>query len=255
MSGISFPANTPPSRSILRPIGMTAWAFAIAALTFVSAGQAQEGRKNLASFDTKSYHFGFALSGNQADFRMALAPDFTFSDSILSIVNSPQAGFNLALIASWNWTPNLRLRFLPGLSFQDRALEYRFQEPEGTAMKVRRTESVFLDLPLILKFRTDRIGNYAAYGLIGGKISKDMQSQEEVNQQLQSDFILRLESANASIDAGAGIDIFLPYFKLSIEGKFEFGTRDVLIQDESQYSSPIESLKTRAFIFSICFEG
>ena len=158
-------------------------------------------------------------------------------------------------MASWDATKNLHVRFIPGLSFQDRSLEYRFEEDGGTDLKVRRTESVFLNFPLLLKLRTDRVGNYAAYALVGAKFSRDMQSQEETNQQLASDFILRLESGNSSIDLGAGVDIFLPFFKFSIEGKFELGNRNILIQDDSQYSAPLQSLKTRSFILSLCFEG
>ena len=240
-------------RSIQRSAGILILALSTGSL--IGEVRAQSGRKNLAAFDTKAYHFGFALSGNQSDFSLTQRAEFSFADSLIGIANVPQAGFNLALIASWNITPNVHLRFLPGLSFQDRALEYRFQQTDGQELIVKRTESVFLDFPLILKLRTDRIGNYAAFALIGGKISKDMQSQEEVNQQLQNDFILRLESSNASFDIGAGIDFFLPFFKFSIEGKFELGTRDVLIQDESLYSRPLEALKTRSFIFSLCFEG
>ena len=221
----------------------------------VGALSAQEGRKNLAGFDTKAYHFGFALSGNQSDFNVIFAPDFSFSDSLKAVINQPQAGFNLALVSSWNITKNVRLRFLPGLSFQDRSLEYQFLQQGTLKPKTRRTESVYLDFPLLLKLRTDRIGNYAAYALVGGKLSKDMQSQEETNQQLQSEYILRLESGNSSVDIGAGFDIFLPFFKFSIEGKFELGRRNVLIQDDSQYSAPLESLKTRSFILSLCFEG
>ena len=221
----------------------------------VNTGWGQQGRKNLAAFDTKQYHFGFALSANSSDFDVVLTPDYTFSDSLLGIENVPQAGFNLALVASWNVNKNLHLRFLPGLSFQDRSLEYRFLKDGESALKVRRTESVYLDFPLALKLRTDRVGNFAAYALIGGKLSKDMQSQEETNQQLQSDFILRLESGNSSFDIGAGMDFFLPFFKFSIEGKFELGSRNILIQDESRYSAPLESLQTRSFILSFLFEG
>jgi hypothetical protein len=54
---------------------------------------------------------------------------------------------------------------------------------------------------------------------------------------------------------GAGVDIFLPFFKFSIEGKFELGNRNILIQDDSRYSAPLQSLKTRSFILSLCFEG
>ena len=221
----------------------------------ISPVAAQQGRKNLATFDTKKYHFGFILSGNRSDFNLALTPDYSFSDSLQSIINQPQAGFDLGLVASWDATKNLHVRFIPGLSFQDRSLEYRFEEDGGTDLKVRRTESVYLNFPLLLKLRTDRVGNYAAYALVGAKFSRDMQSQEETNQQLASDFILRLESGNSSIDLGAGVDIFLPFFKFSIEGKFELGNRNILIQDDSQYSAPLQSLKTRSFILSLCFEG
>ena len=215
----------------------------------------QQGRKNLAAFDTKQYHFGFALSANSSDFDVILAPDYTFSDSLLGIENVPQAGFNLALVASWDINKNVHVRFLPGLSFQDRSLEYRFLKDGESDLKVRRTESVYLDFPLALKLRTDRIGNFAAYALLGGKLSKDMQSQEETNQQLQSDFILRLESGNSSVDIGAGMDFFLPFFKFSVEGKFELGGRNILIQDDSRYSAPLESVQTRSFILSFLFEG
>jgi len=219
------------------------------------AALSQQVRKNLAAFDTKKYHFGFALSGNSSDFNVNLTPDFTFSDSLQAIINTPQAGFNLALVASWNATKNVHIRFLPGLSFQDRTLAYRFLKEGEADLKQRRTESVYLDFPLMLKLRTDRVGNFAAYALVGGKLSKDMQSQEETNQQLQSEYILRLESGNSSIDLGAGVDVFLPFFKFSIEGKFELGQRNILIQDESRYSAPLQSLKTRSFILSLLFEG
>ena len=240
--------NLFPSRKHLLAIGVAL----VAALGPVAA---QQRRKNLAAFDTKKYHFGFAISGNRSDFNLALTPDYSFSDSLQSIINQPQAGFDLGLVASWDATKNLHVRFIPGLSFQDRSLEYRFEEDGGTDLKVRRTESVYLNFPLLLKLRTDRVGNYAAYALVGAKFSKDMQSQEETNQQLASDFILRLESGNSSIDLGAGVDIFLPFFKFSIEGKFELGNRNILIQDDSQYSAPLQSLKTRSFILSLCFEG
>jgi len=64
-----------------------------------------------------------------------------------------------------------------------------------------------------------------------------------------------LESGNSSVDIGAGMDFFLPFFKFSVEGKFELGGRNILIQDESRYSAPLESVQTRSFILSFLFEG
>ncbi len=234
---------------------LRAWALALVAVSTAATAWGQGPRKNLASFDTKPYHFGFLLSANSSDFRMTLRQDSLFADSLLSVANLPQSGFNLALLASWDINGNVHLRFAPGLSFQDRGLEYTFLREEEDLTKVRRTESVYLDFPFLVKLRTDRIGNFAAYGLVGGTLSRDMQSNAEVDQELASDLVLRLEKGNRSLDVGAGVDLFLPFFKFGIEGKFQFGRRDVLIHDDTIYARPLEQLKTRTFILSLCFEG
>lgn len=210
----------------------------------------------MAKFDYRAYHFGFLLSGNTSSFNFQLRPDYTFSDSLLSVENNALAGFNLALLASLNVNQTIRIRFIPGLSFQDRGMLFRFRNPDGTTNPVSvRTESVFLDFPLIVKLRTERIGNFAPYALVGGKISRDMQSQADVNQSLQDGYILKLAKNNSSLDFGAGADFFLPFFKFSVELKTEFGMRNVLIQDDTPFSQALDQLRTRSFIISFTFEG
>src|SRR5688572_7040697 len=90
------------------------------------------GMHNLERFDSYTYHFGFLLSANTSSFFIDYKPDFTFQDSLLGIDNVPQAGFNLALLASYNLVKNVNVRFIPGLSFQDRGLSYRFLNADGT---------------------------------------------------------------------------------------------------------------------------
>lgn len=219
---------------------------------------AQKGlkTKNLETFDYKKYHFGFLLSYNTADFFINYKPDFTFSDSLLGIDNVQQSGFNLALLASYNATKNIRIRFIPGLSFQDRGLNFRFLDSEGkTELLLKRTESVYLDFPIMLKLRTNRVRNFAAYAIVGGKYSIDMQSQKDVNNASAADKIIKLVDTDYSLDAGGGVDFFLPYFKFAIEMKTAFGFPNVLIQENTRFSSPIEALKTRTVIVSLTFEG
>ena len=169
--------NLFPSRKHLLAIGVAL----VAALGPVAA---QQGVRISPHLTPRSTILVLLFQATDSDFNLALTPDYSFSDSLQSIINQPQAGFDLGLVASWDATKNLHVRFIPGLSFQDRSLEYRFEEDGGTDLKVRRTESVYLNFPLLLKLRTDRVGNYAAYALVGAKFSKDMQSQEETNQQL-----------------------------------------------------------------------
>lgn len=229
---------------------------AFLAPTLQSYAQKGQSLTNLETFDYKKYHFGFLLSFNTADFYINYKPDFTFNDSLLGIDNVQQSGFNLALLASYNATKNIRIRFIPGLSFQDRGLNFRFLDEEGkTEFLLKRTESVYLDFPLMLKLRTNRVRNFAAYAIVGGKYSIDMQSQKDVNNASAADKILKLIDTDYSLDAGGGIDFFLPYFKFAIEAKSAFGFPDVLIQENNRFSSSIESLKTRTVIISLTFEG
>lgn len=226
------------------------------ALCITGTLSAQHTARNLPQFDYKPYHFGFLLSINTSDFNFRYAETSNFNDSLLGISNRKQQGFNLALLASLDLTKNFHIRFIPGLSFQDRGLNYTFRVSDGTSETfLKRTESVYLDLPILFKLRTNRVNNFAAYALIGGKYSRDMQSQKDVDNALANDIIIKLEDTDFSIDAGGGIDFFLPYFKFSIEMKTAFGIPNILIQENSKFSSPLESLRTRTFVFSLCFEG
>ena len=248
-----LPSSMSP-RLLLRPACMAL--LLAACLGSGSMVQAQTAKENLAKFDYRAYHFGFLLSGNSSSFNFKLRPDFTFADSLLSVENNPLSGFNLALLASLNVNETIRIRFIPGLSFQDRGLLFRFRNPDGTVQPVNvRTESVYLDFPLIVKLRTERIGNFAPYALFGGKLSRDMQSQADVNQSLQDGYILKLAKGNSSVDFGAGADFFLPFFKFTVEMKTEFGLRNVLIQDDTPFSAAFDQLRTRSFIISFTFEG
>ena len=225
---------------------------------FVFAGWAQKTVQlnNLGKFDNRYYHFGFLLSYNQSSFFIDRSLNTSFGDSLLGIENVPQAGFNLALMASLNFTKNINLRFVPGLSFQDRGLNYRFLKPDGTIdASIKRTESVWLEFPLLIKWRTNRVNNFAAYALTGGKYSLDMQSQKDVSNTVAKDIVVKLQNKDMVIEAGGGFDFFLPYFKFSIELKTGFGMRNLLIQENNLYTAPLQSLKTRTFVMSFCFEG
>jgi len=234
---------------------LSVFALVLIGLCNTLSAQKVKGRENLGSFDGRWYHFGFLLSGNSSSFYIDYKPDFTFSDSLLGITNEPQLGFNLALMASANFTKNVNLRFVPGLSFQDRKLIYRYKEGLKTETYSKNTESVWLQFPLILKLRTNRVGNFAAYALVGGAYGIDMQSQRDVNENVAGKIILKLEKNDITVDAGGGFDFFLPYFKFSIELKTAFGMRDILIHEPNQFTDPIAKMRTRAFVVSLCFEG
>jgi hypothetical protein len=231
-------------------------AFLFSFIAFTSFAQRDRAALNWAKFDYRKYHFGFALSGNQSSFFINYKPDFSFQDSLLSITNVPQAGFNLHILASYNPIPNVNVRFLPGLSFQDRSLQYQFLRPHNKIeTQTKPISSVWLEFPVLFKFRTNRTGNFAAYALVGGKYARDMQSQKNVSNNQSSEIVVKLKSNDYCVEAGGGMDFFLPFFKFAVEFKTSIGIPDLLIHEDTKYAIPIDKLRSRAFVVSITFEG
>lgn len=213
----------------------------------------QQG-KNYPSFDRKKIHFGFALGVNTADFNYTLQVDSTSSDSLTGITIRKQPGFNLGIISSLNFHETLSLRFVPSLSFQERLFQYSYIKKGEQEMKETRLESTTLDFPLMLKLRTKRLSNFAAYAIGGFQYSLDLASQKDVDQTL-GDPIVKIKQHDFAYQVGGGFDFWMPYFKFAIEIKLSNGIKNVIIQDHTFFMDPLSSLKTKVWWFCITFEG
>ena len=212
--------------------------------------------ENLPNFDLRRFHFGFLLSYNTSDFFVKLKPDPAARDSLLVLDHLRRPGFNLGIITSLNMTDNLSLRFIPSLSFQETVLRYRFRLSDGNELQFEKpVESTYLEFPLLLKFRSDRINNLAVYLLAGGKFGIDMASQKDVNNQIDDEIVVKLDKYDYSVEAGGGFDMFLPYFKFGVELKFSYGIPNLLIDDDTRFSAPLESLRSKVWVLTFTFEG
>lgn len=212
--------------------------------------------ENLPNFDLRRFHFGFLLSYNTSDLRVRLNPDAPFADSLLVLDHMKQPGFNLGIVASLNVNKNLSIRFLPTLSFQERVLQYQFRKSDGSSIYFQKpVESTYLEFPLLAKFRSDRINNFAVYVLGGGKFCIDMASQKDVNNALDDEIVVKLAKYDYAVEAGGGVDMFLPYFKFGVELKASWGIPNLLIDDDTRFSNPIESLRSKAWVLTFTFEG
>lgn len=213
---------------------------------------------NLGAFDTRPYHFGVQLSVNTADFQIQRKLDPLFSDSILSFSHSSQPGFNIAIITSLNLNKNLSLRFIPGISPKERKISYLLLRPDGRNIPYDKiVSSFYIDFPLLIKYRTDRINNFAAYVIAGAQYSRDMSSQEKVKNELASleDQVVKIRRGDMLVNVGGGFDFFLPYFKFGLELKMGYGMRDLLIDDGTIFSNPLQELRSQNWVISMTFEG
>lgn len=228
----------------------------VLAAAIPASAQKRIRTENLQNFDLHYFHFGFLLSYNTSDFFMKLKPNAALTDSVLVIDHNAQPGFNLGIVASLNMTKNLSLRFIPSLSFQDRVLHYRFKTADPKSANFDKPiESTWLEFPLLLKMRSDRINNFAVYVIAGGKYSIDMASQKDVNNAIDEEIVVKLRKFDYSAEVGGGVDMFLPYFKFGMELKFGVGIPNLLLDDGTRFSNPIESLRSKTWTVTFTFEG
>jgi hypothetical protein len=131
-------------------------------------------------------------------------------------------------------------------------MEYTLYEQDTVPVVYDKVvNSVYLEVPLYFKFRSRRINNWRVYILAGGKFQYDMASREEAETE---EVILRMKREDYTWDLGVGVDFYLEYFKMSTEVRMAFGLNNLLVEDQTVFTSSIESLKSKTFLFSIYFE-
>ena len=199
-------------------------------------------------------HFGFTLGMNSMDF--IIEKDLTVIDSLIQIHNVRQSGFNIGIVADWHMHKFLSLRFLPTLSFGQRNLEYLFDSEPIDILELKQVESTYIEFPLVLKYRSARYGNFAAYVIGGGKFIIDLSSQKDVDNNVSpEEQVIKLKKTFMMYEVGIGTDIFMEYFKFSAEIKLSNGIDNVLIQDNTMWSAPIKKLRPQMVTISFHFEG
>jgi hypothetical protein len=207
---------------------------------------------NLRKYDRRMFHFGFVLGTNYTDLSVKNVENLAGLDSVYVVEPAGAVGFNLGIVSDMRIGEHFNLRFIPGISFVGRGMNYTLIERDTVSTTYEKTvTSVFLEVPLYFKFRSRRINNWRVYIMGGGKFLYDMASKEEVE---SDEVILKLKREDYTWDLGVGVDFYLEYFKMSVEARMAFGLNNLLVEDQTVFTNSIESLKSKTFLFSIYFE-
>lgn len=224
-------------------------------LSLSSIAQKRHGMPNLQKYDKQRFHFGFALGFNQFDFTMRSKANLAEYDSLMKIFTSPLSGFNLGIVTNLRLGEYFDLRFIPGLSFGDRVLNYSIKYYDGTEFTTyKNIESVYLDFPLMVKFKSSRMHNVRAYVIGGMQYSRDLISNARKQATNPREVYLKIYPDDFQAQAGVGFDFYLTYFKFSTELKMSFGLNNILKWESNMYATSVTSLKSRIIQISFLFE-
>ena len=266
---------------------------AIALLLTVTVVPAQAQRRvvhYLPQYEHEPYHFGFLLAFNEMMYTIKTVEDYqnkpqqanpvldqyfygyTHGDIenlyVYNVETKKEAGFTVGIIGSKRLGRYFDLRFIPSLSFGCRYLYYNinveykeecFEEFGKSKMMSLGTKShgintVFMEFPLNIKYRSKRYNNIGAY-LMGGVNPKIDLASREKNKIEKGLVTKRFDFAS---EIGVGFDIYNQWFKMGVEVKMSYGMLDIISHSSNDnaliFTSPIDRLSNKMFQLSMLIE-
>jgi len=208
---------------------------------------------NMADHDDKPYYFGITFGVNYSVYRINYTESFALTDSFKRIQPHWQPGFNLGLMGTLKITNFIDLRFVPTLIFSEKRLQYQYGPMGADSIVDRSIESIYMHLPIQLKFKSDRIKNFRFYGLVGGKFDYDLAANARSR---RPDEFLKIAPTDVGFEFGVGFEFFNPNFIFSPEIKLSQGLSNQLFIDRGlPLTNAIERLSTRMIVISIHLQG
>jgi Outer membrane protein beta-barrel domain len=214
--------------------------------------------------DQKDLSFGFSFSSVNSYYKIDKTPNWRnpFLDpnnnnqpvtgNVNSISSNYSPGFGVGFLTRYRITENLEARVTPSLIFIDKMLYYTYDTTPSIAKTVSTTT---VDVPLLLKLKSDRVGDFRAYILGGIKYSQAIGSKVNTDADAAPlDKLVKNINSYGSYEAGLGCDIYFEFFKLSPEIKLSNSFGDVLYHENNAFSSPISRLTLHTLMFSLYFE-
>lgn len=210
---------------------------------------------NLVYYDKKKIHFGFMLGYNMANFAIKAKTNLNPFDSLMIIETTPMSGFNIGIVSDLQLGKHFNLRFIPEISLLDRIVTYNIRYDNQNIYKVnKKIESVSLDFPLLLKFKSIRMQNIRFYVIGGAQYSLDLASQAKKQSQNTNVFNLKLLRHDLQAQVGAGIDMYMNMFKFAIEFKMSYGMLNLLKNEDNLYTNSVGNLNSKIIHLSFLFE-
>lgn len=220
--------------------------------------RAQGQMANLGAFDRKLLHYGIQVGYTQSKFDLHFSDDAQLRQTLQGVTSYYERGFHIAVVGDLRLGKWLNLRALPGVTLVTRNVSYSWEEQylslHHSLEQARTVESVYGDLPIELKYRAVRYGNFRPYVTAGASYGFDFASLRK-NRNRTNQAIIRLGASDLRYTMGVGFDFFLRYIKFAIEMKMNLGVIDLKVDDPDVYISSFDYLRTRTFMLSFTFEG
>jgi hypothetical protein len=208
---------------------------------------------NIPNDDKLPLNWGYFVGLNQFDYQISYLNsnyNTNSSEEVTEILVQKSTGFNVGLIGEMRINELLDLRLEPGFYSGKTTLESNIEKDS-----IREIKSTYINVPLLLKFSANRIGNWRPF-IVGGPYAAINLSSNE-NSIDNNSGTFKVKKWNYGYQIGVGIDVYLSYFKFTPSIRGVFSLTDDAIRDadqQSPWTANIHKMRSRGVFLVLTFE-
>ena len=206
-------------------------------------------------YDDKIIHFGFLFGFGTSRFNVYHSKNVgsnSPTDSSLTIVSPGNFAFQVGGLINFKLSDRFDFKTGMNIALYGREIEYRrFPDPVTNQFSELR-ESTWLEIPLLLKYKSQRRGNSRMFVDAGVKIG----IEANVRKNAASSRRLNTKTGDISLEYGVGFEQFFKYFKFTPELRFSHGLTNMFVTPTTNniYARDIQRLNAHTVTLYLMFE-
>lgn len=166
------------------------------------------------NYDAKPLHFGFLFGFNSTNFSLqSQAAGY-------GLVSPRNFGFQIGGTASYAIHKHFTVKSGLNVALYERKVQYFLNPGQNPAEQNYLRESTWLELPLLVKFKSERRGNHRVF-LVGG-LKMGIEANQRRLRTLGSS-LMDTKLMDLSLEYGFGLDKHFEFFNFSPEIRFSHG--------------------------------
>jgi len=225
--------------------------FLFLALSWMRIAEAQ---MNDPLYDlNQKLHFGFSVIGTQGKLKFTQSQQFfdAKNDTLNYISSTSFPGLGVGGIMNFHLTEYWDLRTMVIVQvMSQRNLTYHFK---GGVEKTALLQSTYFEVPLLLKYKSERHKNFRFY-VIGGVGYRYNFTNDADTERSETKPVVGLNASTYHYDVGFGFDLYYPYFKFSPEIKLSNDIFNALVKDNYIYTRSLNGIYPKLIQLSLHFE-
>ncbi len=226
------------------------------------------GLTSTSGSDDKTLSYGFFLAGHNAAYQIRYSEEFfdPSNSEIYSINPRFTPGFALGFTGILRLHDQMNLLLTPKIAFYEYHTDINIYTPSsdltggtdntsgnslGYTTDEVVTEATMVEIPLLLKYRSQRFNNTRMYFIGGASYQFRTKGQDEAN----VDPIVTT-GQDFAIEAGMGFEIYFKYFKFAPEIRFSHGLNNIYYAEKNsaEIRDVISSIRRKGITIYLNFQ-